>query len=266
MLLPFLAVALGLAAASPALRPVTSDDVTPEPLEILAPLAGLPEEKDSLNDLFREVQDLLKDSNSKLEKAVREMEAEEISADRVALKDLPPNYHNKTVKETKIGNNTIITKEEINKETNNETGSTFVSKTIVSSLQNGNKREHVSLCLLYPVCTPLLVTGEECRDPDSLLDIFSWDMESDAPLNHCPCASGLLCRGQRDGPAFACEEVPAPGKREEPMERPLFTFVPEEEIAYEDGNASPTALATEYDIPGDEGDASLWRISKGLAH
>ncbi|XP_072277671.1 dickkopf-related protein 3 [Pyxicephalus adspersus] len=97
--------------------------------------------RESLNYIFREVENLMRDSHTKLQNAVKEMEAEEVLADRIPLNDLPPNYHNETTTETKIGNDTIITKEEIHKETDNKTGSTYLSKTIVSSLQGEDKRE-----------------------------------------------------------------------------------------------------------------------------
>ncbi|XP_077330894.1 dickkopf-related protein 3-like [Lithobates pipiens] len=137
MFLIFLAVTLSFVSTSPTRRSEISDEVTPDSL------LDLPGETDSLNDIFREVGDLIRDSNSKLENAVKEMEAEEFAADRVNMKDLPPNYHNETVKETKIGNDTIITKELINKKTDNKTGSTYLSKTIVSSLKGGDKKEHL---------------------------------------------------------------------------------------------------------------------------
>ncbi|XP_040183887.1 dickkopf-related protein 3 [Rana temporaria] len=322
MFLVFLAVTLSFVSTSPTRRSEIPDDFIPDSL------LDLPREADSLNDIFKEVGDLIRDSNSKLENAVKEMEAEEFAADSVTMKDLPPNYHNETVKETKIGNDTIITKELINKETDNKTGSTYLSKTIVSSLKGGDKREHEcivdedcglagfchlsdfvyrclpckeqeactrdgeccdgQLCiwgqckksekgesgaicekqsdcdpgfccavhssLLFPVCTPLLVKGEECQTPNPLLDIFSWDLESEAPINRCPCASRLICQGERDNFALVCEELLLQSKREETINLPFFTALPMEEINYEDGNISPTGIGADPSFPEDERD------------
>ncbi|XP_018410328.1 PREDICTED: dickkopf-related protein 3 [Nanorana parkeri] len=331
MLLVFLAVTLSFAAASPTQRSVNSDAATTAEPPAPDPLSDLPGEKDNLNDIFREVEDLIRDSNSKLANAVKEMEAEETSADRVALKDLPPNYHNETIKETKLGNDTIVTEEEVLKETDNKTGATFVSRTIVSSLQSGGKREHEcivdedcgpgsychlsdfiyrclqckqqemcsrdgeccdgqlciwgqckksekgesgaicekqsdcvpGLCcavhsnLLFPVCTPLLVRGEECQNSNSLLDIFSWDMESDAPLNRCPCDRGLICQAQSDGLALVCEELPLQSKREDMMQLPFFTPIPQEDIIYEDGIDSPAGIGADFATSEDERDVEF---------
>lgn len=328
MFLIFLAVTLAFVAASPVDRYVTPDAAPTTELPVVDRLSDLTEETDSLNDMMKEVADLINDSTNKLRIAAKEMESEENAADRVAFKDLPADYHNETVKETKVGNDTIVTKEEIFKHTNNETGETYMSKTIVSSLQNGDMTAHEcivdedcglssychlsdfiyscrpckeqepctrdgeccdgqlciwgqckksekgesgaicerqsdclpGLCcavhssLLFPVCTPLPGKDEECHNPNLLLDIFSWDLESEAPLNRCPCAAGLVCQGQRDSLALVCEELTSESKREETMRLPFFTAIPQEEMVYEDGVISPTGIGADFGLSEDEGD------------
>ncbi|KAL2310017.1 hypothetical protein Nmel_006254, partial [Mimus melanotis] len=102
----------------------------------------------SLGEMLREVEALMEDTQHKLRNAVQEMEAEEEGAKKlseVSLEDLPPNYHNESNTETRVGNRTVHTHQEIDKVTDNKTGSTVFSETVITSIRDGeNKRNHVS--------------------------------------------------------------------------------------------------------------------------
>nr|XP_005492123.1 dickkopf-related protein 3 [Zonotrichia albicollis] len=166
----------------------------------------------SLGEMLREVEALMEDTQHKLRNAVQEMEAEEEGAKKlseVSFEDLPPNYHNESNTETRVGNRTVQTHQEIDKVTDNKTGSTVFSETVITSIRDGeNKRNHeciidedcepgkycqfstleykCQLCkpqhtqtaktpfprpaeLLFPVCTPLPEEGEPCHDPSNRL-------------------------------------------------------------------------------------------------
>ncbi|KAM4720717.1 dickkopf-related protein 3 [Rhinophrynus dorsalis] len=329
---------LSLADPSPTSKSPNSEDILVVADDvILEPLFSFTEEKDSLNDMFKEVEELMEDSQSKLANAVKEMEAEELSTQRVpglSLEKLPPNYHNESITETKIGNKTIQTQKEIIKETDNNTGSVVYSETVIQSVKddskknqecivdedcgNGNychftnsesqclrcKAEEVctrdgeccegKLCvwgqcskskrglngticdsqsdcqsgfccavqpsLLFPVCTPLSLKGELCRDPSrQLLDLIGWEMEPEGVLDRCPCSNGLTCQLQRHTLVSVCGE---PSENEDERgnseiitdDLPFADFWPQdkqEELVYEDSVIIPKAYGLEPSNPED---------------
>uniref|UniRef100_A0A8D0C4J5 Dickkopf-related protein 3 n=1 Tax=Salvator merianae TaxID=96440 RepID=A0A8D0C4J5_SALMN len=144
LLLPIL---LGVTYSAPA-----SDGGVEEQQEEV--LLNFPRGEASLNEMFREVEELIEDTQYKLRNAVQEMEAEEEGMRRVSGVDfqkLPANYHNESHTDTKIGNKTVHTHQEINKETDNKTGSTSYSETIITSIQDGeSKRNHE--CIIDEDC------------------------------------------------------------------------------------------------------------------
>ncbi|XP_056383970.1 dickkopf-related protein 3 [Hyla sarda] len=321
MLLVVLAVTLGLVVSSPI--PNTTTPAAPG-----AHIADAPV-KSSLNEMFEEVEELIGDTQSKLENAVKELQTEESLKDHVSLTDLPPNYHNKTVKETKVGNATIVTKEEIIKETDNKTGSTYISKTIISTLKDGDKMGHdcivdedcgtgnycnlsgvnykcqpcqeeatcirdgeccegrlcvwgqcrtsskgqsgticenqqdcgpglccaVHTVLLFPVCTPAPGRGEPCQTLNPLLELFPWELDSEVPVSHCPCPSGLVCQPESHGLVSVCEEPSLLDTKRDPAgtteeDWSLVTPAPRDDIVYEDDLIAPTGFG--FDLGASE--------------
>ncbi|CAH2325586.1 dickkopf-related 3 [Pelobates cultripes] len=333
LILFVLPLLLGTVAPSPARWAPDGEDVLMEvDVSPMEPAFNVGAEKDSLNEMFREVEELMEDSQTKLQNAVREMEAEDLSAARlpiVNMKDLPPNYHNESITDTKIGNKTVHTEQQILKATDNQTGSTFYAESIFSSVRNKKNYDCIvdddcqnrtychfeksqykclpcrnegtcmrdgeccdgqlcvwgqctmstkgasgticesqqdcsaGLCcsiqssLLYPVCAPLPVKGELCHNPvHQLLNVLSWNLQSDGVLDLCPCSSGLVCQSQSHTLVSVCEELPQDIDRRANPEAliedfPFVSLLPQEELNYEDSysvttGSSPTA---DYRMP-----------------
>ncbi|KAB0348443.1 hypothetical protein FD754_013300 [Muntiacus muntjak] len=240
-----------LAAAVPT-APAPAPTVTSAPIEP-GPALNYPQEEATLNEMFREVEELMEDTQYKLRSAVEEMEAEEAAAktsSEVNLAHLPPSYHNETNTETKVGNNTIHVHREIHKVCTRDSeccGDQLCvwGRCTKASTAGGNgticdnQRDcQPGLCcafqrgLLFPVCTPLPVEGELCHDPASrLLDLITWELEPDGALDRCPCASGLLCQPHSHSLVYVCKPTFI-GGRDEDGESLVPREAPDE---YEDG-------------------------------
>ncbi|XP_075694267.1 dickkopf-related protein 3 [Rhinoderma darwinii] len=322
MLLVVLTVTLGLVASSPVQNTPDPDDRLDS---VEFPFSRAADEE-SLNDMFREVEELMEDSKAKLRNAVKEMEAE----DKVASEELPLRYHNESVKEIKVGNDTMVVREEIIKETDNKTGATYISETIISSLKSGYKEGHecivdedcrpgnychlssfnykclpckeqemctrdgeccegrlcvwaqcrtsskgeigticesqqdcgsglccaVHTSLLFPVCTPMPGKGEQCQTLNPLLELFTWELEPEVPVNFCPCPSGLVCQPRSLSLMSVCEEPSLlntkrdqPGATDEDLS--FIAPAPQDDLVYDGGLIVPTGFGLELSASED---------------
>lgn len=143
----------------------------------------------SLGEMLREVEALMEDTQHKLRNAVQEMEAEEEGAKKlseVSFESLPPNYHNESNTETRVGNRTVQTHQEIDKVTDNKTGSTVFSETVITSIRDGeNKRNHE--CIIDEDCE----TGKYCQ-----FSTFEYKCQLCKP-QHTPCSRDVECCGEQ---------------------------------------------------------------------
>ncbi|MEE6498839.1 hypothetical protein FKM82_003240 [Ascaphus truei] len=145
LMLLILPLVLGSVNPSPTRRSLESEDAVVAAAASLDPVFSFTHEEASLNEMFREVEELMEDTQSKLQNAVKEMEAEEVAVPRAA-----PNYHNESVTETTIGNKTVQTHQDIVKETDNITGATMYSETVITSVKSQDKKSRE--CIIDEDC------------------------------------------------------------------------------------------------------------------
>ncbi|MGH0140512.1 UNVERIFIED_CONTAM: hypothetical protein FKN15_019771 [Acipenser sinensis] len=136
-MLPLVAVLLCLSGEAKAFP------TDPDPgFDITLP-ESLTQGESTLNDMFREVEELVEDTQHKLEEAVHQMVNESVQESKLNVDHLPPNYHNESSTDTMAGNTSYHIVEKIDKVTDNKTGATFFSKTVISSSSSeGGEMKH----------------------------------------------------------------------------------------------------------------------------
>ncbi|KAM8860914.1 dickkopf-related protein 3b isoform 2-T2 [Synchiropus picturatus] len=160
----------------------------------------------SLNDMFREVEELMEDTQHMLEEAVdQECMVDEDCGEL--------HYCHYKIQESRclpcIPTDMPCTKdEECCSEQMCVWGQCTVNATRgrEGTICQGQSDCEAGLCcafqreLLFPVCNPRPKKGEACLShPNLLMDMLAWDQEG--PRDHCPCAGPLQCRLHRLGAA-----------------------------------------------------------------
>ncbi|MBN3305316.1 DKK3 protein, partial [Amia calva] len=165
--------------------------------------------------MFREVEKLMEDTQHKLEEAVYQMDNESAKSN-FKLDELPANYHNKSNTERKVGNTAIHTVQKIDKMTDNNTGSTFFSKTVIQSRRKENeidreciidedcgKRKYCFYELLQSRCLPCKTLESICTKDEECCEgqLCVWGRCSD---NTTKGEAGSICQYQTECKAELC--------------------------------------------------------------
>ncbi|KAK1159764.1 dickkopf-related protein 3b isoform X1 [Acipenser oxyrinchus oxyrinchus] len=192
-MLPLVAVLLALSGEAKAF-PADPDITLAE---------SLTQGESTLNDMFREVEELMKDTQHKLEEAVHQIDNESVQD----VDDFPPDYHNESSTDSKAGNTSFHTVEKIDKVTDNETGATFFSKTVItSSSSEGGQMKHE--CIVNEDCG----NGNYCQSGLLQSKCLPCKMQDSNCTRDEECCEGHLCVwGQcvkssiKGGPGTICE-------------------------------------------------------------
>ncbi|XP_038620340.1 dickkopf-related protein 3 [Tachyglossus aculeatus] len=177
-----------------------------------------PREEATLNEMFREVEELMEDTQYKLRSAVREMEAEEGAATAwktplgASGPGLPANFHN-----PQLGNLTLRTHLETDKVTDNQTGQAVLADTVVTSLDDGgDRRKHecvidedcgmghyCQFSSFQYTCQPCKTQQAHCaRDSECCGDqLCAWGL---CAKDASPGGDGTICESQRDCQLGSC--------------------------------------------------------------
>ncbi|KAG5849142.1 dickkopf-related protein 3-like [Anguilla rostrata] len=148
--------------------------------------ANLAQGHATLNDMFREVEKLMEDTQHKLEEAVHKMDNESARLGFYGH-DLPLSYHDGRIHVKKAGNQSVYTIEQTDKETDNRTGATHFSRTVIQSSGRGNEIDY------------RCIVDEDCEKGSYCLyeRLQSRCLPCKAPRTNCTkdeeCCAGQLC-------------------------------------------------------------------------
>ncbi|XP_038561149.1 dickkopf-related protein 3b [Micropterus salmoides] len=169
----------------------------------------------SLNDMFREVEELMEDTQHILEEAVDQITTESAKSSLTSL-DLRPNYHNETKKMIKDGNRAVQVLDRAEKETNNKTGEINLSQIHMEISGQWNSVDHECMVnedcgdlkyCLYEIknsrCLPCIVTDMPCtKDEECCSDqMCVWGQ---CTVNATKGTEGTICQGQSDCRSDLC--------------------------------------------------------------
>ncbi|XP_028264182.1 dickkopf-related protein 3b [Parambassis ranga] len=161
----------------------------------------------SLNDMFREVEELMEDTQHILEEAVDQITTE--SAKSASL-DLRTDYHNTTTKMINTGDRVIKLLDRTDKETDNKTGETHLSHVHMEISGQWNSVNHECMVdedcgdlkyCLYEIenskCLPCIPTDMPCtKDEECCSDqMCVWGQ---CTVNATQGTEGTICQGQSD--------------------------------------------------------------------
>ncbi|XP_034033092.1 dickkopf-related protein 3-like isoform X2 [Thalassophryne amazonica] len=164
----------------------------------------------TLNDMLREVEELMEDTQHILEEAVDQISTESAKS---SLTSLDLNYHNKTGKDGR----SLQVFDKTDKENNNETGETHISHVHVEISQHRNNVDHECMVdedcgesryCLYEIknskCLPCIPTDMPCtKDEECCSDqMCVWGQ---CTVNATEGIEGAICQLQTDcGPDLCC--------------------------------------------------------------
>ncbi|XP_038663899.1 dickkopf-related protein 3b isoform X2 [Scyliorhinus canicula] len=177
----------------------------------------------SLREMFQEVEELMEDTQLKLQGAAREMELKQGRMLR-DLERVSDNY-NKSSTRSAARNPTIRSQQEVRKNCTRD-GECYSDHLCIwgqcragavkgqtGSICEQQRDCRANLCcafytyLLFPVCIPLSTKGRPCHDPrHRLLDLITWEMEPEGALEHCPCSKGLMCQPKGKALLSVCKD------------------------------------------------------------
>ncbi|XP_032407186.1 dickkopf-related protein 3b isoform X2 [Xiphophorus hellerii] len=132
----------------------------------------------SLNEMFREVEELMEDTQHMLDEAVHKITNESAKFSSSPL-DLPPDYHNETRKTVRGNNGETRILDRTDKETDNRTGETYTSHVHVEVSGQWNGVAH-----------PCSKDEECCSD-----QMCVWGQ---CTVNATQGTAGTICQGQSD--------------------------------------------------------------------
>ncbi|KAJ8271521.1 hypothetical protein COCON_G00103800 [Conger conger] len=178
--------------------------------------ASLAQGQATLKDMFREVEKLMEDTQHKLEEAVHKMDNESARSGFYGH-DLPLSYHDESMHVKKVENQSFYTIEKTDKETDNRTGMTHFSRTVIQSSGRGNEIDYRcivdedcekgSYCLyerLQSRCLTCKAARMPCAKDEECCtgQLCVWGRCS---KNGAKGAAGSICQHQSDcKPALCC--------------------------------------------------------------